>query len=330
MATNKPPKPSELGLGLLPDQKAISTENTSTGVAKKPIKKNFLLERKDGKKMGPLSATEIQSLFYRGVLPNSVKVLKSGSDRKIKIRQFVAAYADSRLKSIANKQLVVKNPAKASKVMPSSRVINELYRVVSARKLARKKDYLRLAIAMFFGLVAVYTAYIFLWDKTASTSGARPDQVTSGMHRSLLIETKRAPKKAFSEIKQKKVTSNKAQPQKKANTSKTVVTNKKQTKSKVLGVKAKGASKLVSLAAIPSYLGRQITVGPLFFSRRALFVCEAKCTLRFVDKNQNRLRVQFFKSAFQSALSGRKHGVYLSGTVTKDGDGLVLRLSGIK
>lgn len=329
--TKKPSKPSELDLGLTPYQQASSSEeHTSARVAKKPIMKNFFLERKDGKKMGPLSATEIQSLFYRGVLPNSVKVLKSGSERKIKIRQFVAAYADSRLKSIANKQLAVKNPAKASKVMPSSRVINELYRVVSARKLAKKTGYVRLAMAGLFVLAAAYMVYFFLWHKPVSASRGGPSQLRSGIHRSLLIEAKRKEKKPAKKTNRKPVISKKVVAQKKKTASKIIVSKKNQTRPKALGVKAKDTHTLVSLRRMGSFIGRNITVGPLFFSKRALSVCEAKCTLRFVDKNQNRLRVQFFKSAFQGALVRGKSGVYLSGTLVKDGDGLVLRLSGVK
>lgn len=295
---------------------------------KKLKKKNFFLHRKDGKKMGPLSATEIQSLFYRGVLPKSVKVGKSGSDRKIRIRQFVSAYADSRMKSIAVKQqFAVSDPTKAGKIMPSSRVINELYRVASARKLAKKSGQLRLMVACVVSAIFVFSAYSYISRSPTNIRKSDSGQVKSGVKKRSLIEAKRPGKVSSRNQKSSSVTNKKGRPKKKMITR---VKNPAQRQKAIRSAKKRAHLKpIADLSLIPEYLGRNIKVGPLFFSKRALSVCGSKCTLRFADKSGNRLKVRFFKSAFERALMRINNGAYLSGVLTQDSKGFVLRLSAV-
>lgn len=92
-------------------------------------KKFFLYDRKK-RKLGPLSAKEIQSIFYRGIVDQSAKVVKAGSDKKVPVATFVAVYAGSRAKQYDNEKTQVggfsEPMTRTAVAVPSSRVLDEL------------------------------------------------------------------------------------------------------------------------------------------------------------------------------------------------------------
>lgn len=49
-----------------------------------------------GRMMGPITAGEIQALYYKGVLDKNVKVMRDGSKARVPVDRFVAAYSESR------------------------------------------------------------------------------------------------------------------------------------------------------------------------------------------------------------------------------------------
>jgi hypothetical protein len=61
---------------------------------KRDPKKYHLIDAK-GRVLGPLSPGEIQSLYYRGVVDRSVKVMRDGSGSKVAVGKFVMAYAEA-------------------------------------------------------------------------------------------------------------------------------------------------------------------------------------------------------------------------------------------
>jgi len=102
-----------------------SSRKRSSNKAKE-AKKFYLIDRRK-RQLGPLSAKEIQSLYFRGIVSNSVRVVKSGSGRQVPVGQFVSVYAGARAQSIqdmtGHTQLAITKPAEG---LPSSQVMDEL------------------------------------------------------------------------------------------------------------------------------------------------------------------------------------------------------------
>jgi hypothetical protein len=75
---------------------ASSAELAAAAAARKRRRnpRHFHLQDPQGRVMGPLSATEIRALFYKGVLDKSVRVMRDGSPAKVPVAKFVAIYSD--------------------------------------------------------------------------------------------------------------------------------------------------------------------------------------------------------------------------------------------
>ncbi len=92
--------------------------------------RRYMLYDKGRKPLGPLTASEVQSLFARGMLEKTVKVSKDGGAQNIPIQQFVGAYTTERSK-LARKEraggdfeLTRKNKGG----LPSSKILDEMVR----------------------------------------------------------------------------------------------------------------------------------------------------------------------------------------------------------
>ncbi len=57
--------------------------------------KHFHLLDSRGRMLGPIGAGEIQSLFYKGVLDKSVRVMRDGSKAQVPVSRFVAIYSET-------------------------------------------------------------------------------------------------------------------------------------------------------------------------------------------------------------------------------------------
>lgn len=57
--------------------------------------KHFHVMDPRGRVLGPVSASEIHSLFYKGVLDKDVKVMRDGSRAQVPVARFVAIYSES-------------------------------------------------------------------------------------------------------------------------------------------------------------------------------------------------------------------------------------------
>lgn len=109
-------------------RKKASASNERSKRGRDP--KKFFLYDKKKRKLGPLSAKEIQSIFYRGIVDQSAKVVKAGSDKKVPVATFVAVYAGSRAKQYDNEKTQVggfsEPMTRTAVAVPSSRVLDEL------------------------------------------------------------------------------------------------------------------------------------------------------------------------------------------------------------
>ena len=65
--------------------------------------KTYILIDQQKKELGPLSAEEIQSLYMRGILSDSVKVKSQNTGKKVSVRQFLAVYSGKRIKVLSEK-----------------------------------------------------------------------------------------------------------------------------------------------------------------------------------------------------------------------------------
>ena len=92
------PRPASPMLGqghlALADQGATAP-SLASAPSPKPVRrqrnpKHFLLMNSIGRVLGPMSATEVQSLYFRGVLANDVVVMRPGSEAKIKLNRFIS------------------------------------------------------------------------------------------------------------------------------------------------------------------------------------------------------------------------------------------------
>ena len=58
--------------------------------------KHFLLMNGSGRILGPMSATEVQSLYFRGVVGAEVKVMRQGSEASVPLGRFISVMSGSR------------------------------------------------------------------------------------------------------------------------------------------------------------------------------------------------------------------------------------------
>lgn len=133
---------------------------------KKKEKKFYLIDDKN-RVLGPLSAIEVQSLFYRGILNKTVKVQKSGSDSKIPIRQFISAYSGKRMKALADQG--AGKALKGAPTHPSTKVLNELYHLINSKKLAENNSHLGPSLGLIFlGIILGLIIYlVFDWKQVS-------------------------------------------------------------------------------------------------------------------------------------------------------------------
>ena len=98
------PRPTSPMLGqghlALADQGA-TVPSLASSTRPRPVRrqrnpKHFLLMNSVGRVLGPMSATEVQSLYFRGVLANDVVVMRPGSEAKIKLSRFISVLSGNR------------------------------------------------------------------------------------------------------------------------------------------------------------------------------------------------------------------------------------------
>jgi hypothetical protein len=58
--------------------------------------KHFLLMNGSGRILGPMSAAEVQSLYFRGVVGAEVKVMRQGSEARVPLGRFISVMSGSR------------------------------------------------------------------------------------------------------------------------------------------------------------------------------------------------------------------------------------------
>jgi len=125
--------PEKAATGFTPKSGETEAKRKKAGLkAKKKLRRYHLMDKRK-RLLGPLSAAEIQSLFYRGILEKNVKVAKDRDGKKVPIAQFVAAYVGEKAKKFESENTRIDlDPGEAAQMgFPSSKVMDQMTRTIS-------------------------------------------------------------------------------------------------------------------------------------------------------------------------------------------------------
>jgi hypothetical protein len=303
-------------------------------------KRYYLIDRE--KVLGPLSALEIQSLFNRNMLNKKVRVQKIGNEKTIPITQFISSYSGDRLKELAEDGRI---PQQIGVGSPSSKVMNELARMASSRRVAQDRKNRAYLVMSFIGLILGALVYV-IYEQSTSDSPQRPtaeeeieEQPATPKSRPRLIQKapEPAPKKESPPPPAKKVEREKPdrpeprrverRPVRKNAVANRVADDNDRPKNTDNIPQQKGPGPIAK--AIES-AGRIQTVGPLTFSTAALESCPSKCTLTLFDGTGASMKAVFFKNAYSDQLRSRARGAFLTGNTKMDRGELTLFIQDVR
>lgn len=330
------------------EKKSARSAAAAAAERKKKEKKFYLTDEKN-RVLGPLSATEVQSLFYRGILGKTVKVQKSGTNRKIPIRQFISAYSGKRMKALAEDAGV---KGGANSPLPSSKVLHELYHLMNSKKLAENRVMWPSIGLMLLG-VALGLLLFYLTDnqngkglETGRRNAIRKNLIQSDLPESKKPEAeKKAPPKESRPPKIKPRSSVKKNDRPPPSSRRPATTRRTRrvsppppaprtpeptvAPSRPANTPAPAPPPRGPIANARENAGAVLTVGPLSFSAADLSACQVKCEIDFRDSQGETLTGVFFKGAYAEQLAG-KRTVVLTGSSKIQGGKLVLFIQDIR
>lgn len=337
-------------------------------VARKKSKrdpKRFFLRDAKGRLLGPQSAGEIQSLFYKGVLDKAVKVLKEGSTQAVPVAKFVTVYSERRRK----KALQGAHPTIVGGMSTSL-----LHQVALAKNVrdATQKDYRPLlALGVFiFGLSIALLAIWLVVDANPDLSAKPPAPAK--------VDRKASPKNASGRLRRpKEFRVKKAAPvakpkfvapvKKAAPLKKSSGVSRSRSQSRATGRatnpkavpifkaphytpkpasarytqkrngKSKPSQATYSASSTPSgpvvsqlAAGQVVTnLGPCTYQVSTVKACGGACSVAFAGPGGN-FTGKFFGDAYKNTLIQKSGSAYISGTVTRQGSQVVIIISGVK
>ncbi|SMF47139.1 hypothetical protein [Pseudobacteriovorax antillogorgiicola] len=318
-----------------PSDSSKKKRSSTLAPDKKKSKQFYLIDDKK-RVLGPVSAEEIQSLYRRGILSNSVKVQKSEQGKKVPVRQFIASYSGKRMKALADKA----NPGKAGN--PSSKVLNEMYQVMNSKRLVERKAFIPGLSVALLGAFLGFGLFFFL-DFDPSTPSA-PNQSAVEQE---VDEPKKSVRKRPSQVKKKpklkrtpaekdkpkpKRQAKKPKPKPKPPEPAPVRTapaerrppptpapraTRRTEPSRQAAVRRTSRPANRGIGPIKKAMGKAgqvVTVGPLTYNPVELEACGLKCQLKFSDGQGGVLEAVFFKGAYYERLKAKPNGVTLTGS----------------
>ena len=316
-----------------PMEEAVDPEPTTTGQNERIKHKLYFLIDNNKKELGPVSADDIQSLYRRGILNDSVKVRKGKYAKKISIRQFITAYSGKRIKALHGKAGTMK------KANPSSKVLNELYHLINSQKLAQRKE---LVSGLSIAVVGILLGLSLFFFMDFRSSNSRSGKVRGGGQESVqkASSSRRKVKKArlkkavspkrVNRKKPAQAKSRKARPKltKKPKPKRTVKRSatKKSSATKV----RRPAARKGPVALATAKVGQASVIGPLSYSLKELEDCPTRCRLKFIDSQGGVVTGVFFKGAYYEDLAERKSGVTISGSTKLEGSNLVIFIQDVR
>ncbi len=127
--------------------------------------KQYYLTDRDQKSMGPLSIDEIRSLFYRGVLPKDVKVMREGSTAQVSVSKFLSVYMDGQ-----------QRPVELGGHPRAPRYTSQ----ISRRKFETQSVSPLAIVALFTGFLLLGAAAVLIWETKFSRTPS-PTVVNSSL-----------------------------------------------------------------------------------------------------------------------------------------------------
>lgn len=329
--------------------------------------KRFQVMDPRGRVLGPISASEIQALFYKGVLDKDVKVMRDGSKAQVPVARFVAIYSETNRAKRAMQQGA--HPAMQGGISRAQSVPVPRIAMGTPSSSVSPIAVVAIVFALLFGGIAVY---VFLkgadsWsarERPAATKvdkprgqrrvvrplpdgkrDAPPSQQTA---KPTPAELKKAERMAdlkrqrakLLELKQRREATQRGQKGKNKLAKTVAVTKPVQKPGPVQKPVPTPVQKPAQTSTPPPALkpsgvqslqdGQQVQkLGPMTFDKSALQACEGSCNLTFTGAGGS-VKVAFFKQVWGPALEGKSGGVYLSGLVKKNGDAVKIILSNVQ
>lgn len=340
------------------DERRDDTQKKRRQSKKEP--KKFFLTDKNKRVLGPLSAREIQSLFYRGILDQSVKVSKENSDKKVGVAQFVSVYSGAkaaRYKSEFTRMELDQPASWHMDGLPRSRVMDELAKINQLKAQFESPWHMIgkaiVAGLLFLGAATALDLYfnngkivrrltkpetISIPETTSRPIVNEPEpteviaNTTPPKVEPIIPEPK--PKRKKTEQKAETRPQNLTPPPPQPRRYPAPVVQPQHSAQTNLAARSpvtlRGNSGGSMIAQLEGKVGQQATVGPLRFSADGLAKCSLKCNLIFTDSSGRSLTARFFKGQFAPTLLAKGSQATISGTVKKEGAMIVLLLSKVQ
>jgi len=337
-------------------QRIVQHKNTPNKRADKPRpqrdKKRFHVTNKRGQSLGPLSAAEVQSLFYRGVLSKNVKVQKDHGSKKIPIQQFIGAYVGAKAKHFKSEHTKMGLGAKGQKWRyPNSRVMEQLRRTaIHNIKTGRTNPFIIAATIALTIVLGYFIANRFLIKNQNSRVHRKSETVVIDIQKKIEKppETPKIKKKTAPASKVKKKSGNKAVSSKKLKKAKrsypkprykhslnrprkqTTYRSSYSSPSKTVRPKRQLAARTPPANPYESQLGNIITISPAKYNPTALAKCQLKCQLTFRDKANRSITAVFFKAQYDKALKTKNGVAVITGRLGKKSGQYRIYLQGVR
>lgn len=328
---------------------------------KRDPKKFFLIDRKK-RRLGPLSAKEIQSIFYRGIVDQSAKVVKAGTEKKVPVGTFVNVYAGARAAEFKNEGTESGFDAysQTSVAIPSTRVLDEMKRIRDHRSGAGTFTQIVLPIlGILFGIALGYWA-IDKYVVKNENAGLFPSSHSPSQEAPNIPapQSRKPQQKVKSQKKSVKKSPPKKTAKKKQPTRKAVQKPKKKTPARVTRPTPRKTAPRTSALTRPTPAPRVSRPSPVVrkpqtkpkpkgavaslrsgavgtargmrFSKSALASCGMRCTLVMTDSAGQSLRVVFFKGAYEDRLKNSSGRVTVTGRVSGSGNSKKMFLSNVQ
>jgi hypothetical protein len=345
---------------LLADHAAVATgagqelvksdKGRNRSPASRPRKdpKKFQIVDEAGRVLGPLSAGEIQALFFKGVLGASVRVMKVGTNSKVPVKKFVAVYTQSKgqnhVQQGAHPQMAARPPqVQRGPSYSSPHTANPTQWMVAVMMA------IVLAGGGWFGYELMKNHKIsFSWfAKEKRQSSAKKSKKSKKLNSSKGSLPR--PKAYKNKYKKPKKQYFRKKPKKKNSI------YKRQTKPKYVQKPTPRKAKLVRPSTFKKayapkrvaykpkksvgYTGPKVStlragmnvsgLGPMAFDVGAVKSCKMKCNVQMVGAG-GRVTVKFFKIHYADKLLSRGGRVWISGLVQKAGGQTTILLNDVR
>lgn len=346
---------------------AVSSDDSPQGVLrelapgqgkKRRSSKMFYLRDKKQRELGPLSAKEIQSLYYRGILDRSVKVLRRPGTKGVIISRFVAEYGGAKAADFRSNyhRIDLGTVANSSAGLPSSRVMEELSLIHRHRHIFGTRGFswllllaIVIGVTLAFGWIRLRSEYqgghwrapMLAWlgmTQEEPPLSVEPPSPTTRPLPKASEKLSKVPRKAVTKEAKvpKRPRVKRTLPKGQGKPSRAAVYRRQAAKTSVSSPKPRPQLKKKKSAGgrgvlgLANQVGKVVTIGPLGFDMAQVDACEASCQVTFRDQRGLVVHGRFFKSAYEGTLKRSRGRATIRGLVAKQSEGYVIYLQSVR